>query len=92
MRIVSSLTAAIALMASLMAATPAKADTIYLVVGTYNQYGGGKPRIDGESSPSMTVIPMQTTEQCELAGEALQAEIFQGIKYFDARWTCVEGK
>ena len=93
MKILPSLTAAIALGASLIGAIPAEAGTTYLVLSSYKQPdGGSKPRIAQNSSPSIQVIPMETLEQCEAAGSQIQKDIYKPIWYFDGRWTCVEGK
>ena len=93
MRILSSLTAAIAIGASLIAATPAKAATTYLVLGTYKQpHMGSKPQVAKHSSPSVQIIPMESLEQCEAAGNQIAEDIYKPIWQFDGRWTCVEGK
>ena len=74
-------------------ASPAKADSYYLILGSYKQSdGSGKPRVATSSSPSVTVIPMTSLEQCELAGEQVKKDIYEPIWFFDGRWTCVEGK
>ena len=71
----------------------AKADSYYLVLGSYKQPdASGKPRIAKSSSPSITVIPMVSLEQCEVAGQQIQKSIYEPIWFFDGRWTCVEGK
>lgn len=71
----------------------AKADSYYLVLGTYKQPdGSGKPRVAQYSSPSIAVIPMKSLEQCELAGQQIKKDIYEPIWFFDGRWTCIEGK
>ena len=93
MKILSSLTAAIAIGASLMAATPAKAETTYLVLGIYKQpHVGSKPQVAKSSSPSIQIIPMESVEQCEAAGNQITEDLYKPIWQFDGRWTCVEGK
>ena len=44
MRLISSITAAITIGISLIAATPAKAETTYLVISTWTQVAGEKTR------------------------------------------------
>ena len=73
--------------------SPAKADSYYLVLGSYKQPdASGKPRVAKRSSPSITVIPMTSLEQCEVAGQQIKKDIYEPIWFFDGRWTCVEGK
>ena len=91
MRILSSLTAAIAIGASLMATTPAKAQTTYLVIGLYTQDAGSQPKLHRQSGPNMKVIPMESVEQCEVAGDQIRKEIFNKVKYYDGQWTCIQG-
>ena len=94
MKILSSLTAAIAIGASLMmAAPPAKAETTYLVLSTYKQRKlTSKPQVDISTSPSIQIIPMESVEQCEAAGIQITEDLYKPIWQFDGRWTCVEGK
>ena len=76
-----------------LAAPIVKADTTYLVLGTYSQpHGTGKPMVAQYSSPSVQVIPMESIEQCETAGRQITNTVYKPIWYFDGRWTCVEGK
>lgn len=90
--LLTTLTAAMAIGGSLIAAAPANAESYYLVLGSYMQNSSGKPRVAQYSSPSVQVIPMVSLEQCESAGEQIAEEIYKPIWYFDGRWTCVEGK
>ena len=78
----------------LIAMTPAAyAATTYLVLGSYKQPdGGSKPRVAQYSSPSIQILPMESIEQCEVAGRQITTKIYKPIWYFDGRWTCVEGK
>ena len=92
MKIHSSLTAAIAIGSSLIAATPAKAETTYLVIGLYTQDAGSQPKLHRQSGPNMKVIPMESVEQCEAAGAQIRKEVFNKVKYYDGQWTCVAGK
>ena len=92
MRILSSLTAAIAIGTSLIAATPVKAETTYLVIGLYTQDAGSEPKLHRQSGPNMKVIPMESVEQCETAGSHIAEEIFDMVKYYDGQWTCIQGK
>lgn len=73
-------------------APEAKAATTYLVLGSYHQSGDAKPKISKDTSPTLTVIPMESTEQCEAAGRQISEIIYKPVWYFDGRWTCVEGK
>ncbi|QNJ06531.1 putative gRAM domain [Synechococcus sp. MEDNS5] len=73
-------------------APAANAATTYLVLGTYQQAGGGKPKVAQYSSPSLQILPMESIEQCEAAGRQITAKIYKPIWDFDGRWTCVEGK
>lgn len=72
---------------------PVSAGTTYLVIGSYRQADAtGKPYVSLQTNPDVQVIPMESTEQCEVAGERIATEIFKPIWMFDGRWTCVEGK
>ena len=89
----TALTAVMAIGGSLVTAAPASAESYYLVLGTYKQPdASGKPRVAQKSSPSITIIPMASLEQCEIAGQQITEDIYKPIWYFDGRWTCVEGK
>ena len=92
MRILSSLTAAIAIGTSFIAATPAKAETTYLVIGTWTQIAGKKLGTYATSSPNLTVIPMESTEQCETSGMQIIEDVYKPVHGMDGHWTCVEGK
>ena len=92
MRLISFITAAITIGISLIAATPAKAETTYLVIGLYTQDVGKEPKLHRQSGPNMKIIPMESTEQCETAGAHITEEIFNKVKYYDGQWTCIVGK
>jgi len=86
------ITAAIALGMSFIGAIPAEAGTTYLILGTWTQGVGGKPIVYESSSPNLTVIPMESIEQCEATGSKIMKDIYKPIWRFDGRWTCIEGK
>lgn len=64
----------------------------WLVIGSYRQGPGGRPEVSGITSPSVYAIPMETLEQCEVAGQKITNEIYRPVWQFDSRWTCVTGK
>ena len=92
MKILSSLTAAVTIGISLIAATSAKAETTYLVIGTWTQIAGKKLGTYATSSPNLTVIPMKSTEQCETSGMQIIEDVYKPVHGMDGHWTCVEGK
>jgi hypothetical protein len=75
-----------------LAPAAVSASTVYLVLGTYAQGDGGKPRIAIKTSPSVHSIPFETMEQCEVAGRQIHEIIYKPVWYLDGRWTCVNGK
>ena len=80
------------LTASSVIGFPLKANAGYwLVLGSYRQGPGGKPVVSGITSPSLSAIPMETLEQCELAGKKIFNDIYKPVWQFDNRWTCVSG-
>ena len=71
MRLISYITAAITIGISLIAATPAKAETTYLVISTWTQVAGNKLGAYKYAAPNLTVIPTDSTKQCEASGEQI---------------------
>ena len=65
-----------------------KAD-YWLIIGTYRQGLGGKPKVSEITSPSLHSIPMKDLETCKKAGEKISIEIYKPIWQFDNKWTCV---
>ena len=65
-----------------------KAD-YWLVIGTYRQGAGGRPRVSGITSPSLHSIPMKDLETCEKAGNEITDKIYIPVWQFDSKWTCV---
>ena len=92
MRILSSLTAAVTIGASLIAASPAKAETTYLVIGTWTQIAGKKLGTYKWAAPNLTVIPMDSKEQCEASGSQIIEDLYKPVHGMDGQWTCVAGK
>ena len=61
----------------------------WLVIGTYRQGAGGRPRVSGITSPSLHSIPMKDLETCEKAGNEITDKIYIPVWQFDSKWTCV---
>ena len=61
----------------------------WLVIGSYRQGPGGKPRVSGITSPSLFAIPMGSKEICESAGSKISKEIYVPVWQFDNKWTCI---
>jgi len=61
----------------------------WLVIGTYRQGAGGRPRVSGITSPSLHSIPMKDLETCEKAGNEITDKIYLPVWQFDSKWTCV---
>ena len=80
------------LLASLLLPIEANAQTYWLVIGSYRQGPGRKPEVSGITSPSIYAIPMETLEQCEIAGRKIENEVYKPVWQFDNRWTCILGK
>ncbi len=71
---------------------PLNADAKYwLVMGSYRQGPGGRPEVSGITSPSIFAIPMDSLNQCQIAGKKIEREIYKPVWQFDNRWTCVDG-
>ena len=70
---------------SVMAASPVKAETWWLVVGTYSR-----------GATQVNTIPMESESQCETAGNKLQGSGIKGKlrdAYIDRiRFECIKGK
>ena len=81
------------LSASTAVAIPLKANAsgYWLVIGSYRQGPGGKPVVSGITSPSLSAIPMDSLQQCEIAGKKIFNDIYKPVWQFDNRWTCVSG-
>ena len=81
-----------AILTGLAIPVPLKADTYWLVIGSYRQGPGRRPEVSGITSPSIYAIPMETFEQCKSAGEKISERIYKPVWQFDNRWTCILGK
>ena len=92
MRLISSITAAITIGISLIAATPAKAETTYLVISTWTQVVGEKLGTYRYAAPNLTVISMDSTKQCEASSEQIIEDLYKPVLGMDGQWTCVAGK
>ncbi len=77
---------------SILLPLQANAETYWLVIGSYRQGPGRKPEVSGITSPTIYAIPMQTLEQCQLAGKKIEREVYRPVWQFDNRWTCILGK
>lgn len=65
-----------------------EAEPFYLYFGTYKS----KQRANKlESSPTLHSNPFSSLSKCELAGEKIINKIYKPIKFYDGKWTCVEG-
>ena len=84
--------ALISLATALSFTSVAKAESFWLVIGSYRQGPGGKPVVSGITSPSLFAIQMETYEQCVAAGRKISNDIYKPVWNFDNRWTCVTGK
>ncbi len=60
-----------------------------LIIGTYRQGPGGRPKVSGITSPSLLSIPMKDLDTCMRAGEKITKEIYKPVWQFDSKWTCV---
>ena len=69
-----------------------RAESYWLLIGSYRQGPGSKPEVSGITSPTIYAIPMETLEQCNAAGIKITNEIYKPVWQFDNRWTCVAGK
>ena len=61
----------------------------WLVIGTYRQGSGGRPRVSGITSPSLHSIPMKDLETSKKAGKEITDRIYIPVWQFDSKWTCV---
>tara|TARA_B100000161_G_scaffold98741_1_gene69700 strand:+ start:33 stop:314 length:282 start_codon:yes stop_codon:yes gene_type:complete len=66
----------------------AKSD-YWLVIGTYRQGPGGRPKVSGITSPSLHSIPMRDLDTCKEAGDQITRQIYKPVWQFDSKWTCV---
>tara|TARA_Y100001968_G_scaffold331561_1_gene386644 strand:+ start:1252 stop:1524 length:273 start_codon:yes stop_codon:yes gene_type:complete len=84
----------LAITAGLLSPIAVKAETIYLVLGTYKQHTVKKePRLDTQTgSPSIQIIPMESLAQCNAAGEDLMENLYKPIKFFAGGYRCIKGK
>ena len=62
----------------------------WLVIGSYRQGPGGKPKVSGITSPSLFAIPIGTEKMCIEAGKKIEKEIYKPVWQFDGKWTCIE--
>ena len=60
-----------------------------LIIGTYRQGPGGRPKVSGITSPSLHSIQMKDLDTCRKAGEKIAKEIYRPVWQFDSKWTCV---
>ena len=60
-----------------------------LIIGTYRQGPGGRPKVSGITSPSLHSIQMKDLDTCRKAGEQISKEIYRPVWQFDSKWTCV---
>ena len=60
-----------------------------LIIGTYRQGPGGRPKVSGITSPSLHSIQMKDLDTCRKAGEQIAKEIYRPVWQFDSKWTCV---
>ena len=60
-----------------------------LIIGTYRQGPGGRAEVSGITSPSLYSIPMKDLETCNNAGEKITKEIYNPVRQFDSKWTCI---
>ena len=60
-----------------------------LIIGTYRQGPGGRPKVSGITSPSLHSIQMKDLDTCRKAGEQISEEIYKPVWQFDSKWTCV---
>ena len=61
----------------------------WLIIGTYRQGPGGRPKVSGITSPSLHSIPMSDLDTCNKACEKMTNEIYKPVWQFDSQWTCV---
>ena len=62
----------------------------WLVIGSYRQGPGGKPKVSGITSPALFAIPIGTEKMCIEAGKKIEKEIYKPVWQFDGKWTCIE--
>ena len=62
----------------------------WLVIGSYRQGPGAKPKVSGITSPSLFAIPIQTKKMCMEAGEKIENDIYNPVWQFDSKWTCIK--
>ena len=60
-----------------------------LIIGTYRQGPGGRPKVSGITSPTLYSVPMKDLDSCNKAGEKISNEIYKPVWQFDSKWTCV---
>ena len=60
-----------------------------LIIGTYRQGPGGRPKVSGITSPSLHSIQMKELDTFRKAGEQISKEIYRPVWQFDSKWTCV---
>ena len=56
-----------------------------LIIGTYRQGPGGRPKVSGITSPSLLSIPMKDLDTCMKAGEKITKEIYKPVWQFDSK-------